>query len=141
MAVIFPDRNPTATSNDKNVHVKVVQLLAADFVTGGTASVKAVLPADATILQFNAYKKTQLSGGGITAATLSIGIAGAPTQFVNAADVLTPAAGTTTILTASNIMQGYNTPYSTDISLLFTGTATTGNPTAGEIEVAIYFVR
>lgn len=142
MAIIFPDRNPTATSNDKEIHTKVIQLQAADFTTGGTASVKAVLPADASILSFNYWKATQLSGGGITAATLSIGIPGTPTNFVNALDILTPAAGAEALITpVTNIMQAYNLPLGTDISLLFTGTATTGNPTAGDIRIAIIYVR
>lgn len=142
MAIIFPDRNPTPTSNDKDVHIKVVQLTFADFVTGGTAAVKAVLPADSTILSMGYWKKTAFSGNGVTAATLSIGVTGTPTNFVNAFDVNTPAAGTNAELTpVTNIMQGYQVPLGTDIALLFTGTATTGNPTAGELYIRIWYVR
>lgn len=142
MAIQFPDRNPTATSNDKDVHIKVVQLTFADFTTGGAASVKAVLPADATIVNMGYWKRTAFSGNGITAATLSVGVPGTPTQFVNALDVNTPAAGTSAEVTPiTNIMQGYQVPQGTDISLLFTGTATTGNPTAGELYVRIWYVR
>lgn len=143
MAVQFPDLQVTATSNDKVPHTKTVQLTFADFVTGGTASVKAILPADSTILMMNLWKKTAFSGNGITAATLSIGVAGTPTQFVNANDVHTPAAGFSGELTPiTNIMQPYSAPVAGgDISLLFTGTATTGNPTAGELYVTIVYVR
>ena len=142
MAINFADTRVTATSNDKDVHVKVVKLIFSDFVTGGTASVKAVLPADSTILSMSYWKKTAFSGNSISAATLSIGISGAATQFVNAFDVHTPAAGTNARLTPiTNIMQDYNPDTRTDISLLFTGTATTGNPTAGEMYVAIEYVR
>ncbi len=142
MAIQFPDLNPTATSNDKDVHQKTVRLTFADFVTGGTASVKAVLSADSTILDIKYWKKTAFSGNGITAATLSIGIPGAATQFVNALDVNTPAAGTLALVTpVTNIMQPYGLPLGPDISLLFTGTATTGNPTAGELYVTITYVR
>ncbi len=142
MAIIFPDRNPTATSNDKDVHVKIVQLTFADVTTGGANSVKAVLPADSTIMELSYWKKTQFSGNGITAATLSIGIPGTPTNFVSAFDVLTPVAGTSGhINPATNIMQNYNIPLGGDISLLFTGTATTGSPTAGEMYVKIVYVR
>lgn len=134
--------NPTATSGDKVVHNKIVKLVASDFTTGGTASVKAVLPADATITRMNYWKRTALSGNGITAATLSIGIPGAATTFVNAYDVQTPAVGShTAISPISNIMQNYSLPLGSDISLLFTGTATTGNPTAGEIYITIAYVR
>lgn len=142
MAIQFPDSNPTATSNIKNVVTKVVRLLSTDFTTTGAASIKAVLPADATILGFDIWKNVQLSGGGITAATLSIGITGTPTRFASAYDVLTPAAGTAAAVTpVTNIMQPYSMPLGSDISILFTGTATTGNPTAGEIYVAIRYVR
>lgn len=143
MAIDFSYQSaPTATNGDKDIHVKVVKLLGSDFVTGGIASVKAVLPADSTILSISYWKKTALSGNGVTAATLSIGITGTPTQFVNAYDVHTPAAGVYAVVTpVTNIMQNYSLPLGTDISLLFTGTATTGNPTAGEIYISIEFVR
>lgn len=145
MAIQFPDLNPggpTATSNDKIAHRKVVRLLGSDFVTGGTASVKIVLPADSTIISFGFWKKTQFSGNGVTAATLSIGITGTPTNFVNAYDVFTPAAGAAAdVSPMTNIMQPLQIPLPADISLLFTGTATTGNPTAGEIYISVVYVR
>lgn len=142
MAIIFPDQNPTATSNVKHEVVKVIRLQAADFATTGAASVKAVLPADATITGIEYWKRTQLSGGGITAATLSIGIPGTATNFVNALDILTPAAGAMALITpVTNIMQAYGLPLGSDIQLLFTGTATTGNPTAGEIIINVRYVR
>jgi hypothetical protein len=140
MAVNYADNRVTATSNIKTVQVKSVKLTFADVTTGGTASVKAVLPAQATILDFSFWKKTQLSGNGITAATLSIGVAGAATSFVNAADILTPTAGDTSSLRSTTTHQNYAVPAGGDISLLFTGTATTGNPTAGEFYVDIYYV-
>ena len=142
MAIQFPDPFITATSNDKDLHTKVVQLTFADFVTGGTASVKAILPANSTIVCLNYWKKTAFSGNGITAATLSVGVNGTPTHFVNAFDVHTPVAGTSAEITpVTNIMQPYTAPQGSDISLLFTGTATTGNPTAGELYVTIIYVR
>lgn len=141
MAVDYNDNRITATSNDKSVHVKSVRLLASDFATGGVASVKAVLPAAATILSFHFWKRTQLTGGGITAATLSIGVPGSPTSFVNAFDALTPAAGAQSHLAHAGSHQNYNVPLGGDILLQFTGTATTGNPTAGEIYVDIYYAQ
>lgn len=141
MAIQFPDPNVTATSNDKSVHTKTVRLLFSDFTTGGTVSVKAILPADSSILSFRLWNKTVLSGGGITAATLSIGTNGTPTNFVNAVNAL-GASGTFAVVTpVTNIMQAYGLPLGTDISLTFTGTATTGNPTAGEMYVTIEYVR
>ena len=131
----------TATANNKSLHVKSVKLTFADAVTGGTASVKAVLPAQATILGFLFQKKTELTGNSISAATLSIGVTGAATSFVNAADILTPAVGAQTFLTSTGTHQGYAVPAGGDISLLFTGTATTGNPTAGEVYVDILYAE
>jgi hypothetical protein len=130
----------TTTPVAKDLQVKAVKLTFADFSTGGTASVKAVLPADASIVGFRLWNKTILSGGGITAAALSIGIPGAATQFVNA---LAPG-GTgayTVISTVGAIFQDLSLPQTSDIQLLFTGTATTGNPTAGEMYVLIEYVR
>lgn len=145
MSVQFPDLNPggpSATSNDKSVHTKLIRLLAADFSTGGTASVKLVLPADATMTNLRFWKKTQLSGGGVTAGNVSIGVPGTPTFFANAYDVFTPAAGTLqTVTPVTNFYQNYNVPLGGDIIIQFTGTATTGNPTAGEMYFAFEYVR
>lgn len=141
MAIIFPDANPTATSNDKVVHQKTVRLTSADFTTAGAASVKAVLPADSSILGFSQWTNVQLAGGGITAATLSVGVAGAPAKFLSAVTAFGAAGAYVWPATQTNILQAYNLPLGPDISLLFTGTATTGNPTSGEIYVTIWYVR
>ena len=143
MAINFLEQNnPTATNMDKDVHVKTVKLTFADFTTGPAVSVKAVLPADSSILGFDYWKKTAFSGGSVSAVTLSIGTPAAATNFVNGFDVHTPAAGTTAIITPeTNIMQGLSLPLGSDIQLQFTGTATTGNPTAGELYVQIFYVR
>jgi hypothetical protein len=132
----------TTTPVAKDLQVKAVKLTFADFSTGGTAAVKAVLPADASIVGFRYWKKTQFSGGGVTALSLNIGVPGAATQFANGLDTLTPAAGTNSfIVVVSNIFQDLALPQTSDIQLLFTGTATTGNPTAGEMYVLIEYVR
>ncbi|HET8688195.1 MAG TPA: hypothetical protein VFM18_16295 [Methanosarcina sp.] len=145
MALIFQDPNtagPFATFGVKDVIVKVVKLTYADFTTGGTASIKAALPADASIIELSYWKKTAFSGNGITAATLSIGTPSNATYFANAIDVHTPAAGNSGHLNpVTNIMQAYNIPLTGDIQLQFTGTSTTGNPTAGEIYIKIVYVR
>ena len=145
MAWNFSDsRSPTAlTPTSVKEETKLVKLTFADFTTGGAASVKAYLPADASIVGFKQWVKTQLAGNGITAATLSIGVTDTATKFLNAQSVF-GAAGTAGNFTAGvgNIMQTYDpTAPSGDIPLLFTGTATTGNPTSGEIYVLIEYVR
>lgn len=133
---------PTPLSNMKDVNVKVVKLTSANFKTGGQSSLVAMLPADSTIIELSLWKKTQLSGNGITAATLSLGTAASGTQFANAYDAFTPAAGAQShISPVTNIMQAYDLPLGVDINIWATGTATTGNPTAGEIYLKIVFVR
>lgn len=144
MAINFADsRTPTAlTPTSNKEEIKVVKLTFADFTTGPAASVKAVIPANSTILGFEYWKKTAFSGGSVSAATLSIGITGTATKYVNAIDVHTPAAGTRALFTPqSNIMESADPDNRTDVPLLFTGTATTGNPTAGEMYVIIKYVR
>jgi hypothetical protein len=143
MSFNFSDTRVTALSpGAKEIQVKAVKLTFADFTTGGAAAVKAVLPADASIIGFRLWVKTQLSGNGITAATLSIGTSGTPTQFINATGNAFNAANAYAFIgTESNIFQDLSLPQTSDISLLFTGTATTGNPTAGEMYVLIEYVR
>lgn len=145
MALIFSDPNtagPFATFGVKDMVIKVVKLTYADFTTGGTASVKAALPADASIIELSYWKKTAFSGNSVSAVTLSIGTPSSATYFTNAIDVHTPAAGNSGHLNpATNIMQPYQIPLTGDIQLQFTGTATTGNPTAGEIYIKVVYVR
>jgi hypothetical protein len=132
---------PSAISPvSKPLRVKSVRLLPVDFTTGGVNSVKVVLPAQVAIQSIQVRKQTQFTGGGITAATLSIGIPGTPTRFVTAADVFASAAGFQGFLPALNLHQTNNLPLGADIQLLFTGTAVTGNPTAGELYVDIVYV-
>lgn len=133
---------PTATSNVKDVHVKVVKLSSANFtVTTATSTLVAVLPADATILGFKYWNKTKLAGGSVSAAVLSLGTASAGTQYVSAFDVFTTV-GTQAILSpVTGIMQNYAIPQGSDIQVWATGLATTGSPTSGEIYVTIEYVR
>lgn len=133
---------PTATTPiPKDIQVKVVKLTSADFSTGGTTALKAVLPADASIVSLRLWNKVALSGGGVTAATVSVGTPASSTNFVNASTAAFGAANTFTLLPAANIMQDYQIPWGADIQITVTGTATTGNPTAGEMYLVIEFVR
>lgn len=132
---------PTVNSPpSRDLRVSVAKLTAADFSTGGTSSVKLALPADASIVSLRLWVKTALSGNGITAASLSVGTPATPTNFVNAQSAF-GAANSYTLLPAANIMQDYNIPWTGDIQLYFTGTATTGNPTAGELYVVVEWIR
>jgi hypothetical protein len=134
---------PNANSNIKDVVVKAVKLTSANFtVTTATNTMVAVLPADATILSFRLWVKTQLAGGSVSAATLSLGTASAGTQFVSASALAFGAASTYSVMPAvSGIMQNYNIPYGNDIQVWASGLATTGTPTSGELYLIIEYVR
>lgn len=133
---------PTPLSNIKDVNVKVVKLTSANFTTTNVDTLVAVLPADATILSFKLWVKTQLAGGSVSAATLTLGSASGGAQFMAANAAAFGAAGVMTLLTpVIGIEQNYNIPYSTDIQIYARGTATTGNPTSGEMYLVIEYVR
>lgn len=145
MALIFQDPNsagPFPTFQLKDQYTKVIKLTNANFGTVAVNSFLAALPADASIMSMVYWNKTKLNGGGITAATLNIGITSGGTDFVSAFDILTPASGAQGFISPiTGILQPYNIPYGPDIKFWFGGTATTGNPTGGEIYIAINYVR
>jgi hypothetical protein len=138
---IFP--TPT-TPMVKDIHVKAVKLTFADFTTGGTASVKAYVPADASIVGFEHWTKTTFAGNGVTVVSLQIGITGTVNKFLAASTLaLTgPSIVAKPGGVSNNLYAQYDpTAPGGDIPLLFTGTATTGNPTSGEAYVLISYVR
>lgn len=140
-AASYPGAPVVGSPADKQVMTKAIKLTFADFTTGGTAAVKAVMPKDASIIGFRLWNKTVLSGNGITAATLSIGVSGTATKYVNAVSALGASGAFAFMATGiGNIMQDAGVETG-DVRLLFTGTATTGNPTAGEMYVLIDYVR
>lgn len=132
---------PSATSNIKDVVIKAVKLTSANFGTSAVNTQVAVLPADATILRMTLWVKTQLAGGGVTAASYSVGSASGGTQFINALTAFGTAGAYAVQTPITGIMQNYNIPYGTDIQIWVSGTATTGNPTSGEIYLLIEYVR
>jgi hypothetical protein len=133
---------PYATSNIKYSLVKVARLTSANFGTSAVNTLLAVLPADSTIISLEYWQATQLAGGGITAATLSLGTASAGTQFVNASTLAFSTAGIySNFSPANNIMQKYSLPLGADIQIWGSGIATTGAPTSGEAFVIIKYVR
>lgn len=134
-------QGPTATSNIKDVITKVVKLTSANFGTVAVNTKVAVLAPDVSIIKMTLWVNNQLSGGGITAATFSVGSASGGTQFINGLTAFATA-GTYAVLTPiTGIMQPYNVPYSADIQIWVSGTATIGNPTAGDMYLAIEYVR
>lgn len=133
---------PSANSNDKDIHTKVVKLTSANFTTTNVDTLVAVLAADATILGMRVWVKTQLAGGSISAATLSVGSTSGGTDFVNASTLAFGTAGAYTVVPViSAIVQNYALPLGPDIRLFVRGTATTGNPTSGELYLIIEYVR
>lgn len=145
MAFIYGDPNsagPFVTFQIKDVVCKDVKLTFANFTTGGTNTNVMALPADSTILGFDLWVKTQLAGGSISAATISIGSASGGTQFASALAAAFGAAGVNSKLSpVTGIHQAYNPPYTNDINIWVNGTATTGNPTSGEMYLTVYYVR
>jgi hypothetical protein len=132
---------PSAISNIKQPQVKVVKLTSANFTTTNTDTLVAVLPADATITGFRWWVKTQLAGGSISAAVYSVGSSSGGTQFINALTAFATV-GVYTVPTPQNgIMQNYAIPQGGDIPIYVRGTATTGNPTSGELYLLIDYVR
>ena len=132
---------PVSISNGiKQEYVKIVKCTFNDFKTGGQTTPKEVLPADATIVSIQYWKKTAFSGGSVSAVTLNIVNAASGASYVTSFDLHTPAAGAQGFVTQANVMQAADGGR-IDQPLNFVGTATTGNPTAGEVYIIIKYVR
>lgn len=133
---------PTVLSGPvKDVQTKVVKLSSANFGTSAVNTLVAALPADATILEMKLWVKTQLAGGGITAATVNIGTSSGGTQFASAFNSFGTAGAMSQVTPITNIVQNYQVPLTGDIPIFVGGTATTGNPTSGELYLMVYYVR
>ena len=133
---------PTATSNIKDKKLKVIKLSSANFSTTNVDTLVAVLPADATIIGFDLWVRTQLAGGSISAATLAIGNVSGGAQFAAANAAAFGTAGTFSQLSPIvNVFQNYSLPQGPDIPIWVRGVATTGNPTSGELYLVINYVR
>jgi hypothetical protein len=131
----------TLSPAGKSRQVKAVKLTFADFTTGGTASVKAVLPKEASVTGFRFWTKTTFAGNSVSAVALQIGVTGTVAKYL-ASSALTltgPSAVTLPTGVSASVFQDAGAETS-DQRLLFTGTATTGNPTSGEAYVLIEYV-
>lgn len=134
-------QGPTATSNIKDVIVKAVKLTSANFGTSAVNTKVAVLAADASIIRLSLWTNVQLAGGGITAATISIGTSSGGTQIANGLTAFSTAGTYSVLSPVTGIVQNYNIPYGADQQIWVSGTATTGNPTSGEIYLLIEYIR
>lgn len=138
------DFTPLASNGPSAITPAAKDLLVKAFQvsrTDTTATVKAVLPGDSTILDIAIIGAASNAG---TTATLSIGNTSTATEYVNAQDVKT-AGGIirpTATASATNLPNLENPPISTDIQIYAkyaeTGTASSAG---GPYTVLIYFVR
>ena len=134
---LFPSQVTANTPPSKTVQVKIFQLTRSDT----TATVKAVLPGDASVIDFLITGPGANPGG---AATIRIGNTPTATEYVNN----TSAGGTGGAVRASgtyntaNLPNLENAPVAGDISL-YAGYAETGTPSTvgGPWTVYAYFVR
>ena len=144
MAFILTDPNsagPFTTFQLKDVQVRAIKLSFSAFTTGNTDTYAGVLPADASILKFETWVRTALSGNGVTSPTVTLGTTSGGADLAAAFSVTNTAGTQQTVSPAVGIMQQYNPPMTTDIKLYVRGGCSTGNPTAGEIDLLVYFVR
>lgn len=128
---------PTAvTPPNKDVVCKVFTVLRTDTV----ATVKCVLPGDATITNMRMWTATASDAG--TTAVVSVGIPGTGTYFIDTADVKT-AAGTISMGSKlAHMMNLENIPVSTDIVINATYAETGGaSTTGGPFYVTVEYVR
>lgn len=128
---------PTATTPcNKDVVVKVFAVSRTDT----TATVKCVLPGDATIIDIRVFSPTVSDAA--TTAVISVGIPGANTQYLNTVDVKTAAGMIRPTTKLTNIINLENTPVTGDIQInaiyAETGTAST---TGGPFYVTVEYVR
>lgn len=139
-AVDFTTLGPAPTANtpvNKDVTAKAFQIARTDT----TASVKLVLPADATIVDILIYGAASNAG---TTATVSIGTTSTSTEWVSGQDVKT-AGGLirpTSTVSATNLPNLEVSPNLTDISV-YAKYAETGaaSSAGGPYTVILFYVR
>ena len=144
MAIILTDPNtagPFTTFQVKDVTVKVVKLDFSKFATTNVDTLMTYLPADATILRMETWVRTVLSGNSVASPTVAVGTTSGGADLAAAFSVTNTAGTQQTISPAVGIMQQYQVPLGQDIRIYVRGGCSTGNPTAGEIDLVIYYVR
>ena len=145
MGFIYTDPNtagPFASFQMKDVQVKVFKLTSANFTTGNTDAKVGALPGDCSILGFETWVGTALSGNGVTSPVISLGTASAGTQYASAVAITNTVGTAAKLSPVTGIMQAHAVPpASGDTALWVRGGCSTGSPTAGEIYLAVYFIR
>lgn len=144
MALIFTDPNsagPFSTFQDKDVHVKVFKLTYANFTTSNTDALIGRLPADASITRVSTWLKTAFAGNSVASPVLSLGSTSGGTEFSSAVAITNTVSTYATHTPITGILQAYQVPLGSEISLYARGGCSTGNPTSGELYVIVEFVR
>ena len=144
MAIILTDPNtagPFTTFQVKDVTVKVIKLDFAKFATTNVDTLAAYLPADATILRLDTWVRTALTGNSVTSPTITLGTTSGGSDLAAAFSVTNTSGTMQTVSPAVGIVQQYQVPLGQDIRLYVRGGCSTGNPTAGEIDLIVYYVR
>jgi len=144
MALIFTDPNPAGPFTSfqvKDLQAKVFRLTNVNFGTSAVNTLIGRLSAPASIMGMALWVKTQLAGGGITAASISVGSSSGGTQYVNGFSAFGTAGALSIVTPITNIFQAWNPPYTTDLDIWISGTATTGNPTSGELYLRVDYVN
>lgn len=132
----FAANGPTPTTPfAKDVVVKAFAINRTDT----TATVKCVLPADATIVDIRVVSTAASNAG--TSASISVGIPGTPGNFINALDVKT-SVGKLNTTGATNLFNLENIPLGPDIQITGSYTeAGTASSAGGPFYVAVEYVR
>jgi hypothetical protein len=126
---------PTAvTPTFKDVICKAFSVARTDTV----ASIKAVIPGDATIINVMIYGTASNAG---TTATLSVGTTSTATEIVNAQDVKTAGGLIRPTSNVGGLFAVENIPISTDIQLYAKYAETGAASSAGAWTVLIEYVR
>lgn len=114
----------------------------ASMTTAPSAVNLFTLPAGAKILNFNVEKTTAISGGSVSAVNLTLGKTGTANAFLTSTAIgLTVARTTQAVIDAQLVTAGCNNIGTTDVTVTGTFTAVTGDPTAGEAVVTVYYVQ
>jgi hypothetical protein len=144
MALISTDPNsagPFQTFQIKDMQVRVHKLSASAFTTAGVNTLLGSYPPDTAFLSFDVWVGTALSGNGVTSPTVSLGNVAAGTQFASAVAVTNTTGFNAKLTPVTAIMQEQDPTNRTDINLYLRGACSTGNPTAGNVYIVVYFVR
>lgn len=144
MALVYTDPNsagPFQTFQIKDVQSRVHVLAFGAFTTAGVNTLLGSYPPDTAFLGFDVWVGTALSGNGVTSPTATLGNVAAGTQFASAVAVTNTTGYNAKLTPVTAIMQQQDPTNRTDINLYFRGSCSTGNPTAGQVMIVVYFVR